>query len=368
MAVRMKDIAQDLDVSLMTVSKALRNHTDVAEETRRRVCQRANELGYEPNLIARTLAGHRSFLIGLVIPDLMNSFFAEVAKGVHRKLAPLGYQVAVCSSDENAETELRQVKLLLARKVDGVIIASAAPRASRSLAQLLAKYGPLYVLIDRIIPKLKANFVGVKDDAIGALATEHLIGQGCTRIAHIRGPMVSTGGGRLLGYQRALAKHELKVLPEYVTSRAHRDDTGYAAMQCLLQLRPRPDGVFCYNDPVASGAIMAILDAGLDVPGDIAVVGAGDVHYSSMLRVPLSTVNQSSLQIGEISAGLLLQCIESKTPLPPQRVFLRPRLVVRESSQRSASIHSSVGGRGRKLVANRSKIDARNSPRESPAA
>jgi LacI family transcriptional regulator len=105
-------------------------------------------------------------------------------------------------------------------------------------------------------------------------------------------------------------------------------------MQQLLRLKPRPDGVFCYNDPVASGAIRAILEAGLDIPGDIAVVGAGDVHYSDMLRVPLSTINQSSFQIGESSAEILLACIESKTPLPPKRIFFPPRLVVRESSLR----------------------------------
>ncbi|MGA2608563.1 MAG: LacI family DNA-binding transcriptional regulator [Terriglobia bacterium] len=339
MPVRMKDIAEDLGVSLMTVSKALRNHSDVAEETRRRVCQRARELGYEPNLIARSLAGHRSFLIGLLVPDLMHSFFAEVANGVDRKIGPLGYQIAVCTSGENVETELRQIKLLLARKVDGLIIASAAPHASRSMLELLEGHAAPYVLVDRMIPNVRANYVGVKDDAIGALATQHLIEQGCTRIAHLRGPMVSTGRGRLRGYHRALAKHALKVPPEYVISGAHQDSTGYAAMQRLLQLKPRPDGVFCYNDPVASGAIKAILEAGLDVPGDIAVVGAGDVHYSDMLRVPLTTINQSSFQIGECSAELLLECIESKTPLPPKRIFFPPRLVVRESSLRYQSSH-----------------------------
>lgn len=330
----MKDLAEDLGVSLMTVSKALRNHTDVAEQTRHRVCQRARELGYEPNLIARSLAGHRSFLIGLVIPDLMNSFFAEVAKGVDRKLGPLGYQVAVCSSGESAETELRQIRLLLGRKVDGLIIASAEPHASRSLVKLLGGRPAPYVLVDRIIPKLKANYVGVRDNAIGALATQHLIEQGCTRIAHLCGPMVSTGRGRLRGYHQALAKYGLKVPPEYVINAAHEDGTGYAAMQRLLQLKPQPNGVFCFNDPVALGAIKAILEAELDVPGDIAVVGAGDVHYSDMLRVPLSTINQSSLQLGESSAERLLECIESKIPLPPKRIFLPPRLVARESSLR----------------------------------
>jgi len=332
--VRMKDIAEDLGVSLMTVSKALRNHSDVAEETRRRVCQRARELGYEPNLIARSLAGHRSFLIGLVVPDLMHSFFAEVAKGIERKLAPLGYQIVICSSGENTETELREIKLLLARKVDGLIIASASPRASRSMVELLEGGKAHYVLIDRVVLNMKANYVGVKDDAIGALATQHLIEQGCTRIAHLSGPMVSTGRGRLRGYHRALAKHGLKVPPGYVISGGYQDSAGNAAMQRLLQLKPRPDGVFCYNDPVASGAIRAILEAGLDIPGDIAVVGAGDVHYSDMLRVPLSTINQSSFQIGESSAELLLVCIESKTSLPPKRILFPPRLVVRESSLR----------------------------------
>jgi LacI family transcriptional regulator len=306
----------------------------VAQETRRRVSQRARELGYEPNLIARSLAGTRSFLVGLIVPDLMHSFFAEVANGVDRKLGPLGYQIIISSSGENAETEMRLVKLLLARMVDGLILASAAPQATRPMVELLEGGKARYVLIDRMFRGWKANYVGVKDDKIGALATEHLIEQGCTRIAHLRGPLVSTGKGRLRGYRQALAKHGLKVPPEYVVSAAHEDNTGYEAMQRLLQLKPRPDGVFCYNDPVAAGAIRAILEAGLGVPRDIAIVGAGDVHYSDLLRVPLSTIDQSSSRIGETAAEVLLECLDSKTPLPPKRIFFPPRLVVRESSLR----------------------------------
>ena len=334
MTIRMKDIADDLGVSLMTVSKALRNHIDIAEETRRRIRERAHELNYEPNLIARSLVSKRTFLIGLIVPDMMHSFFAEVAKGICTKLEPLGYQIVISNSGENAETEIRQIKLLRARSVDGLIIASAAVRASRSLIEMLNSRNLRYVLIDRMIPGLKANYVGVKDDQIGEVATEHLIKQGCTRIAHLQGPMVSTGKGRLAGYRRALARHGLQMPPEYVLSGAYEDGTGYGAMGQLLQLTPRPDGVFCYNDPVAAGAIKAILEAGLTVPRDIAVVGAGDVHYSDMLRVPLSTINQSSLQIGESAAGLLLECMQAKTPLPPKRILFPPRLVERESSRR----------------------------------
>jgi len=337
MAVRMRDIAKDMGVSLMTVSKALRDHSDVARETRRRIQERARELRYQPNLIARSLASKRSFLIGLTIPDIMNSFFAEVAKGIEGKLDPLGYQILITNSGENAETELRQIRLLVGRKVDGLIIASAGVHSSGPLVELLTAHNSRYVLIDRMIPNAKANFVGVKDEEIGAMATEHLIDPGCERIAHLRGRMVSTGRGRLRGYQRALAKHKLKVLPEYIGSAAHEDSTGYDAMQLLLQLKPRPDGVFCYNDAVAIGAMKAILEAGLDVPRDIAVVGAGDLHNGDMLRVPVSTINQSSFQIGQAAAELLLRCMESETPPPQKRVFFPPRLVVRASSLRHPS-------------------------------
>ena len=131
MAVRLKDIAEDLGVSVMTVSKALRNHNDVAEGTRLRVRQRAKDLGYQPNLLARALGGHRSFLVGLIVPDLMHSFFAEVAKGIDRTLGPLGYQIALCNSLEIAEVVIRQIKRLMAHKIDGLIIASAATRVAR---------------------------------------------------------------------------------------------------------------------------------------------------------------------------------------------------------------------------------------------
>jgi len=181
-----------------------------------------------------------------------------------------------------------------------------------------------------------ANYVGGKDEDLGAMATAHLIDQGCRRIAHIRGPSITTGAGRFRGYRKALARRGLKVVPEHVVSGQFSDDTGYVAMQNLLMLKPRPDGVFCYNDPVAAGAIKAVLEAGLKVPDDIAIIGAGNVHYSDLLRVPLSTVDQSSSALGEIAAEMLFDCMQAKTPPPPKHVYIPPRLIVRESSLRKA--------------------------------
>lgn len=338
----MKDIARDLGVSQMTVSKALRNHSDISEQTRERVLKRMRELNYQPDWIARSMVTRRTYLVGLVIPDLMHSFFAEVASGVARKLQPLGYQVVILNTEENPEAERRHVENLIHRKVDGFIIASAQRAGEDEMFQLLEKSQTPYVMIDRIVPGLTANYVGVKDDDLGELATSHLIGLGCKRIAHIRGPNVSTGVDRLQGYKNALTRRKMTLRKEYVVTGQHGDSTGYDAMLQLLKMSPRPDGVFCYNDPVAAGAIKAALELGLRVPEDIAIIGAGNVHYSDLLRVPLSTVDQSSALIGERAAELLSDRMQSKQPLEIETVFIPPKLVLRDSSNRQK--HSGIGG------------------------
>ena len=334
MRTRMKDIAEKLGVSLMTVSKALRGHSDISEATRTRVLECAAELDYRPNWVARSLVLQRTNMIGLVIPDLMHSFFAEVARGVGRVLEPLAYQIVIFNSDENPQTEANQVQLLLERNVDGIILASTQGNGTPDLPALFKRYRAPCVLIDRMPTGSPAHFVGVDDAAIGELATMHLIEQGCARIAHLQGPAAATGMGRLRGYRRALKHAGMESHPEYILPARHDDVSGYQAMMRLLALRPRPDGVFCYNDPVAAGAMKAVLDSGLDVPGDVAIIGAGNVHYSDLLRVPLSTIDQSSSQIGESAARLLLECMQASEPIKPRRIIIEPRLVVRASSQR----------------------------------
>jgi LacI family transcriptional regulator len=334
LAVRLKDIAQDLGVSVMTVSKALRNHSDISEATRRRVLQRARQLGYQPNWIARSLVSRRTYMVGLVIPDLMHSFFAEVAKGTAARLEPAGYHILILNSEEDPRTEERQIAALLARNVDGLMIATTQRNGAAPLFRTLKAHKARYVLIDRLPAGSEAHYVGCEDERIGELATEHLIEQGCRRIAHLRGPDIPTGLGRYRGYRRALARHRLPASPRYVVRAQHNDAAGYEAMQRLLRLATPPDGVFCYNDPVAAGAIRAILEAGLRVPDDIAVIGCGNVHYSDLLRVPLSTVDQNSFLIGQRAAELLLEIMASKRVLKPRQIIIPPRLVVRQSSLR----------------------------------
>jgi LacI family transcriptional regulator, galactose operon repressor len=336
MNTRMKDIARDLGVSVITISKVLRNHPDVGDETRERVLARVKELDYRPNLAARSLVTGRTYLVGLVVPDLLHPFFAEIAKSLSEALRAGGYYLIVSSSDEDPDLEEQEINQLLARRLDTLIIASC--RSTVELFFRIEKQRTPYVLIDRTLPGLSANFVGVDDEAVGILATKHLIDIGCKRIAHIRGPETSPGTRRLEGYRRALTQTGFRVIDDYIITEPKGDvDTrqrGAEAMRRLLSLKARPDGVFCFNDPLAMGAMNYALERGLHIPEDIAIVGCGNLHYDDALSVPLSSINQHSRKIGQEAARITLGILNSKTTPKAERVVLQPELVVRRSTQR----------------------------------
>ncbi|WP_254062076.1 LacI family DNA-binding transcriptional regulator [Acidobacterium sp. S8] len=331
----MKDIANDLGLSVVTISKVLRNHPDVGEETRERVLRRVKELNYQPNILARSLVTGRSYLVGLVVPDLLHPFFAEVAKALSTAIQSKGYSLIVSSSEEDPELEQREIRQLQARRLDAMVIAST--RTGIADFDQLQKE-EVFVLIDRDLPGLAANYIGIDDEAAGRIATKHLIDIGCRRIAHIRGRENSTGVRRFDGYRKTLIANGLEYRDEYVIARSRVDtqslEQGAEAMRLLLHRNPRPDGVFCYNDPLAIGAIRSIMDAGLRIPEDIALIGCGNLHYDDCLRVPLSSIDQHSQQIGQRAAELVLSLIEAKQRPLPRSYILNPELVVRASTRR----------------------------------
>ncbi len=337
MATRLKDIANELGLSVVTVSKVLRDHPDIGAETRKRVLKRMRELNYQPNFAARSLVTGRTWTLGLVVPDLLHPFFADIAKAISSETRKHGYSLFISSSDDDPELEAEGIKQLLARRVDVIMVASV--QWSLDCFRLIEEQKTPYILIDRRFQGLDANFVGVDDEAVGALATSHLIEQGCRRVAHIRGPEVSTAVGRLDGYKRALATYNLTPLPGHIvslgTSGDHRGEKGgYEAAKRVLAVDPRPDGIFCFNDQSALGAMRAILDAGLRIPQDVAVVGCGNLSYSDFLRVPLSSVDQGSESIGKYTADLALKIARKKTPVRPKTELITPRIVIRASSRR----------------------------------
>jgi LacI family transcriptional regulator len=338
MAVRLKDIARDLGVSLITVSKALRGMDDISEETRQRVLKRMEELNYRPNMLARGLASGKTFIVGLIVPDLLHPFFAEFAKSLNGVLRRNNYGLFLASSEEDPTIEQQEIRTVLARGIDALLIASCQPT-------LHGFYGmedqrTPFVLIDRDFPHLSAHFVGTDDYAAGMLATRHLINTGKRRIAHIAGPELTPGADRLRGYKDALVEHGIAVRQQHIISNARveeiGEDVGYQGMRKLLQRKPRPDAVFCYNDLTAIGAIHAVLEAGLSIPGDISFVGCGNVRYSDYLRIPLSSIDQSTGELGEQAGKLALELIGNRSAAP-KHVRVKPRLVIRASSAVSTS-------------------------------
>jgi LacI family transcriptional regulator len=280
-------------------------------------------------------AAGRVRLAALIVPDLVHPFFAELAKGLRKTLHD-SYSLVIASTEEKADVERQHIDELLARQVDALFIASVQTRLS-AIGSIAQGDRPV-ILVDRRLPGWQGHFVGMDDRRIGQLATEHLIEAGCRRIAHIAGAGVSTATDRLQGYRQALTQHGLPNSKELTVTRAYGDDlgdvSGYRAMRRLLRLRKRPDGVFCNNDPTAMGAMQAILEAGLDVPGDIAIVGCGDVHYARFLRVPLTSVAQQPGVIGSKAGELALAAVSARRRRPPTTVLLAPTLQIRQSTAR----------------------------------
>jgi LacI family transcriptional regulator len=341
MAVRLKDIARDLGVSVVTVSKVLRGNSDIGEETRKRVLKRMKELNYQPNMLARGLASGKTYTVGLVVPDLVHPFFAEFAKSLSGVLRKSNRAVILASSEEDPEIERQEIRTLLRRGIDVLLIASCQPNL-RNFYELGDERTP-YLLFDRNFPHLAAHFVGSNDLMVGEMATNHLIEIGRTRIAHIAGRNTSPSFDRLRGFHNAMAEHRLLVPDDYVLVCDHMeergDKTGYEAMQKLLALPERPDAVFCYNDMTAIGAIAAIHAAGLSVPEDVAVIGCGNMPYNDYLRVPLSSIDHGTPELGRIAGELALELTTSPEQ-PPKNILVPPMLVARGSTGHPSGWHS----------------------------
>jgi LacI family transcriptional regulator len=327
MPVTLEDIARALNVSKMTVSRAINNHPEINRETRARILATAQKMKYRPNQFARALTTNHSYLIGIVVPDLMHSYFAEICRGVEAHARPFGYQNLICSTDEEARKEIDEIEALLSR-TDGLIVASALSSSEVKFYRRLLSEGANVVFIDRLLDGLRCSAVTTDDVQVGLLATEHLIALGHRKIGHLRGPNVSTSLKRLQGYKKAIAKAGLKSL---VHECGFTEADGYTAMEKWIASGDLPSAIFAANDPAAIGAMAAASQAGLNVPADIAFVGAGNIHYGDMLRVPLTTVSWSKAEMGQAAASLLLELIDAKKTRRYRTITVAPELIVRQS-------------------------------------
>jgi LacI family transcriptional regulator len=326
MPVTLEDIARALNVSKMTVSRAINNHPEISSETRARILATAQKMNYRPNQFARALMTKQSYLIGIVVPDLMHSYFAEICRGVETHARPAGYQNLICSTDEEPRKEMDEIEALVSR-TDGLIVASSLSASETRFYKRLISEGAKIVLIDRLLDGLRCSAVTTDDVQVGILATQHLITLGHRRIGHMRGPDVSTALKRLQGYKEALSKTKLKPV---VRDCGFTETEGYTAMRKWIAAGDLPTAIFAANDPAAIGAMAAANEAGLKVPADIAFVGAGSIHYGDMLRVPLTTVSWSKAEMGQAAARLLLELLDGKKR--NRIITVPPELLIRQSS------------------------------------
>ena len=330
MPTTLADIARALGVSKMTVSRAINNHPEISPETRARILEAAQRMNYRPNQFARALTTNRSGLLGVLVPDLMHSYFAEICRGIETVAKPLGYQNLICSTDEDAANEEAEIEALLPR-TDGLILASSAtPDDAKFYRRILREHARL-VLIDRRIAGLKCSSVTTDDVKVGVLATEHLINIGHRRVGHLKGTAASTALMRFEGYKQALAKHRIEFDDSLVRECGFTEGDGYQSMREWIADGALPSALFAANDPAAIGAMTAMAEAGLRIPDDVAIVGGGNIHYGDMLRVPLTTVAWSTSEMGQSAARLLVAMVESKKRPREQHIIVDPELVVRES-------------------------------------
>jgi LacI family transcriptional regulator len=325
-----RHVAQRAGVSVSTVSHVLNATRFVSDDLRQRVQQALDELGYEPNAVARSLKVNRSTTLGLIISDISNPFFTELVRGVEDVAQANGYTLVLCNSDENPAKEQTYLRELRARRVDGLLVAPAG-EAHEYLRKLVRANFPL-VFLDRDVASLPVPTVLLDNEAAAYAAVRHLIQLGHRRIGAIIGrPLISTTTERFKGYARALREAGIEIDQRLVVNGRSRIDGGAEAADVLMALEERPTALFSGNNLMTLGALGAFKARDLVVPDDVALVGIDDFPWASVLRPHLTTVAQPTYELGRRAAELLLGLMHGTIERGPHRVVLQGKLIVRES-------------------------------------
>jgi DNA-binding LacI/PurR family transcriptional regulator len=332
----LKDIAKELNTSVATVSRALKNHPAISEQMREKVMQLAKELDYHPNSIALSLLKNRSYTIGVIVPEIAHNFYSIVMEGIEDAASNAGYNVLFSMSKESQEREITILNTLLHSRIDGLLIAPSKETTEyKHLETLFNREMPL-IFFDRHCAEIPASKVLV-DDYKGAFkAVEHLASVGCKRIAHIAGPQnLSNSQQRLSGYTDALISLNLEVRDELVMTSDLTRESVQACTKKLLELDERPDALLAYNSFIAFESMLVIKEKGLKIPDDIAFVGFANEPVISYLEPPLTTVVQPAYQIGQEAVNLFFKQVNSNAEkFTPETIILETELLVKASSKR----------------------------------
>jgi LacI family repressor for deo operon, udp, cdd, tsx, nupC, and nupG len=332
MPVSIKDIAKAACVSYSTVSRALSNSPRVKPETRERIKSLAEEMGYLPSAVARSLVTRRTQTIGAVVPTILDLFFAEVIHAIEEQALEYGYSVILANSGGEPQRELAELQALRERRVDGIILA-AAHSGSRYASALEGTDLPV-VIINNVHKEHYGYSVEMDNFAGSREAVQHLLEQGHRRIAYITGPDTEWDSfERLRGYEQTLLTAGLPVDSALIVNGGLHPFQGMEAARRLLALSSPPTAIFCYNDTVALGAVRAAHVAGLRIPHDLSIVGFDDIALAAYFEPPLTTVAQPKREMGRQAVQMLLDLLEGK---PVEDCVLPGHLVIRESTMSPA--------------------------------
>jgi len=329
-----KDIANVLNISAAAVSKALHNDSRISEKTKKAVRQVAENLNYQPNHLASALRSGKSKLVGVIVPKTNSNFFSATIHNIEEVLNKEGYNIIITQSNESYKKECANIDALLYTQVDGIIASMANETVKLDHFEKIKAAGIPLITFDRGENDLNVDYIGIDDYQSSHIIIDHLVAQGCKRIAHIGGfKHTRIYNNRIRGYLDALKKYDLSLEKELLLESDLSIEDGRNKMEELLALDNKPDAVYVAGDYAALGALQVLNEKKIKIPEQIALVGFGDEPFANMVTPKMTSVNQHSYQIGKIAAEKFLEYTKQNTIQQSlQKHILKAELIIRESS------------------------------------
>ncbi len=332
--ITIKDVARMANVSHTTVSRALNNKARIKNETKEKILAIARGLNYRPDFVARSLVMRRTKTLGLVITTIANPFYTELSQGIETTAISLGYNIILCSTNSDLSAEKKYIDMLQSKGVDGIIFTSAHMGDPNILA--LAEEGFPVILVNRrtyhAVVKEKVDYVGVDNILGGFMAVEHLIKLGHQRIGVIGGSSESSVGfERLEGGKKALTAYGLEVVADYFLEGDYLKGSGYHGGKRFLEMSAPPTAIFATNDYMALGTYQAMVEEGMRIPEEIALIGFNDIEFASMKGIELTTIGQKKYEMGALAVKTLVERVEGAKMEPPREIILEPELIIRKT-------------------------------------
>ena len=337
----LKDIANILEISTAAVSKALQDDSRISTKTKEAVKKVAKDLNYQPNHLASALRKGKSNRVGVIVPRTNSNFFSSVVQNMEEVLNKAGYNIIITQSNESYKKECDSIDTLLFTQVDGIIASMANETTDLEYYEKIKSRGIPLILFDRGENDLNVDYIGIDDYASSHMIVEHLVEQGCKRIAHIGGyQRTRIFNNRIRGYKDAIEKHGLPLDSELLLESSLTQEDGRLKMEQLLALKTRPDAVYIAGDYAALGALQVLKENAIDVPNEIALVGFGNEPFTAMVSPPITSIEQHSAEIGRLAAQTFLEHVSSpdvKQSL--NKKILDAELIVRDSSNKKAFLN-----------------------------